>query len=222
MTAGRCRRNIEEYVNKCLYTGDLSVLRVVRDAVVSGSWKEAVRVFKTYREPVSRPEVTSPPLGHDVTTCCPSVCCRNLERYLADDAECAVIAALRSCVGGHSEFVWNVMETFSGHDPYVSLLKEVYGHCPGDDLVKCGVLVCCGAVVPFVPDSTAPGPGDDGGDAESRVSPELDYLWIVPKLDPDIRRPFRDPDRSVPAPVKGVTVDSWKECERTVKVVLQR
>lgn len=204
------RARVNEYARKILYTGDPAALEMVRDSVVSGSWRETARVLRG-APPTAPPDVAYPPLGHEVTTCCPSECCAGLGEYLDRDTGCAVVAATRACAGGHSDFAWNTMETFSGHDPHVALLRQVYDKVPHEDLVKCAALVCRGAVRFAKPPEPAPGESD------------LDYLRIVPKT--ERREPARarnaglrpggDPE------VKGVTIDSWRESEQTVRVVLQ-
>ena len=131
------RARVGEFVRKFLYAGDLAVLAMVRDSLASGSLRETARILNAGGA-TDPPECVPPPLGHEVTTCCPSQCCRDLASYLASDTGCAVVAATRACVAGHSDFVWNAMETFSGHDPYVSLLKSVYGMAPRDELVRSG------------------------------------------------------------------------------------
>ena len=204
------RARVNEYVRKFLYTGDSAVLEMVRDSTVSGSWRETARVLRD--APASAPpEVAYPPLGHEVTTCCPSECCANLAEYLDRDTGCAVVAATRACAGGHSDFAWNTMETFSGHDPHVVLLRQVYTRVPHEDLVKCAALVCRGAV------RFARGP--ETGQKQS----DLDYLRIVPKAERRKPARARDLDRRSPLEpeVKGVTIDSWRESEQTVRVVLQ-
>ena len=201
------KARVNEFVRKFLYCGDMEVLTMLRDSLESGSWRETSRVLKEGHN-VDPPEAHPPPLGHDSTTCSPSACCRDLGEYLATDTGCAIMAATRACVGGHSDFVWNAIETFSGHDPYVAMLKQVYARVPCDDLVRCAVMVCRGLV--RVNHRSREG-SDPGGT-------DLDYLWVVPKM--ERRQAFRtEPPRD--QEVKGVTVDSWRESERTVRVLLE-
>ena len=183
---------------------------MVGDAAVSGQWRETARLVRG-APPREAPEVAYPPLGHEVTTCCPSHCCSSLGDYLARDTGCAIVAATRACAGGHSDFAWNVMETFSGHDPNVVLLRQVYSLVPHPDLVKCAAMVCRGEV-DFAKAPDAPTP---------RVENELDYLWVVPKAEK--RKPARKCDRAPghDPETKGVTIDSWRETEQTVRVILE-
>lgn len=210
------KARVADFVTKFLYSGDIAFLARFCDSVESGSFRAVARDLRG-APPVAPPAVAAPALGHAVTTCCPSQCCRDLSAFLArgpgGDTGCAVVAATRACIGGHADFVWNAMETGSGHDPYVGLLRRVYARVANDDLVRCAAMVCRGdvAVVRAPP----------GG---SSTAPELEYLMIVPTLDP--RKPARAA-RSAGAPadpggaVKGVTVAGWRESERTVRVRLE-
>lgn len=202
------RARVTEFVRKFLYTGDLAVLAMVRDSLASGSWRGTAAVLRAGR-PTDPPACDPPPLGHEVTTCPPSQCCRDLACYLASDTGCAVVAATRACVAGHADYAWNAMETFSGHDPYVSLLKQVYGVDPRDEFVRCAAMVCRGEVR-----ASRQEPGQAPRDPSA-----LEYLRVVPKS--ERRRSFREPAPPGEPQVKGVTVDGWREGECTVRVVLE-
>ena len=193
----RLKQFVNKYATHGLFSGDFNLLNRVLDYVKGVSKKPELIDY------TEAPNIGSPPLGHICTTCHVSSCCMKLPSFFDEGPAVACVAALRSCSGGHFEYVWNMLEHMSGHCKYVEALKLLYEHQSNEDLVRCAVMVCTGDVIPF--------------ESKERRSNELDYLWIVPKIE---SRPIgRKSEEYMRGEPLDVAVPDWKEIEHKVSVL---
>ena len=140
------RKNVLQslIISKGLFSGDITLIQYIDKCVKTKTWAKLISVLEACPNQ-DIPTGICTELGHPVTTCSPEDCCLYFIQYIQENQDALTFtAAVRACVGGHAEYVWNVLMSISKHCEYVKSLNHIHNSYGMPECILAAICVCRG------------------------------------------------------------------------------
>ena len=146
MTSVPSRKTVVQslIISKGLFAGDIGLIQYIVKCVNMKTSKKLISFLQACPDQ-NIPSAFCTELGHPVTTCTPEECCLYFIKYIQENKDSLTFtAAVRACVGGHVDYVWNVLMSASNHSEYVKSLHDIYKSYGMAECLLAAIYVCRG------------------------------------------------------------------------------
>lgn len=201
-------------------------MKYMEACVTSRKTEKLISVLEAYPDQSVRTELCNE-LGHTITTCSAEDCCLYFIQYLQkDDEVLTMTAAVRACIGGHTEYVWNVLMSACGHNEYVKGLNRIFNAYDIRECILAAIRVVRGNLSVSEKNTFSMDPRTKR-DVHRKINKETNvditntgYLDIITLFD-ETKDMVDKSMRTFVQDLKWVNVEKWHVKENNVSVTLE-